>query len=225
MIEDGVRLSYSIFNENANVVNMLSGETLIVVGNNIVSAKLDTGVVVQHIRNLTELLLTSKYKKSLRKKHGFTSDDNLTVREENHNEYTISYQGCGCTVKDNIVTCYRGFDFDGCVRVINGLLSKLIQLTMPLEPKRDIVRRIADVGVLVWVYNGHSVVTYERNVMGNYMFNCLIDGKHYPSVVVSTSRAENSTCILDSKLELVLEFPLDKSIESYYPCDDEVFDI
>lgn len=224
MIEDGVRLSYSIFGDNANIINMLTGETLIVSGTNIVCANLSPDIVTTHIKNLTEVLMSSKRSRSLVRKHDFTERNNLTVREENHGEYTISFRGSGCTVKNNMVICYRGFDFDDCLKAINGLLAKLVQSAMPLKPKRDIVRRIADVGVLVWVYNGHTVITYEDHIMGNYMFNCLIDARFYDGVIVSTSRADDKAYILDKHFNVIVEFPLDGSIESYYPCDDESFE-
>lgn len=223
MVEDGFRLSYSVTKANTNIIDMLTGNTLSLVNNVIVTGTLDKDIVVNHLKNLTEAAMRATRRYGLINRHGDSSKNMLIIREDKHNEWTVSFDGSGCTIVNGVITTYRGFDYTAFLREVNRLYANIVNQTVPLNPKKNIVRRIADVGLLVWVYDGHSVVCYEDNVMGNYMLNCLIDGFHYDSVIVSTSRQNDITYILNNKLEEIIHFPLDESIESYYPCDDEAF--
>lgn len=225
MYDDGYRLSFSITKDSFNIVDNLSGESIINVRGNYISFTLDKDIALQHIKNIQEALMTYKTKRSL-----FSNDASavltvgLSIQENAHFDWSLSLDRKGAKLKDNTLVMSSGFDKELALRTINKLYADLLTKSTVLNPKRDIVRRIVDAGLLVWVHKGNSVVVYEKNVTGNYMINCMFNGMFFPVLVVSTCKKTNSTTLFNSKLEEIATFPLDQSIMSFYPCDDEAFE-
>lgn len=225
MQDDGYRLSFSLSDGSFTIVDNLSGKSIINTRGNYTAFTIDREVALNHLKNIQEALMSYQEKQLfLNKIPSLSGTQCLIIRENAHFDWTIGYMGKGAQMVNSKLTYTRGFDKDSILSIINKVYATLLVKDVALNPKRDIVRRIADVGVLVWVYKGHSVVAYEKNISGNCMTGCLIDGLYFPVILVSTSRELNQTTLFNSKLEEILTFPLDDSILSYYSVDEEAFD-
>ncbi len=226
MKDDGYRLSFSIRENNFYITDNLSGNIIIYNDGKIVHATLDFDVVKQHIKNIQEGLMTYTQRKlpMWKKLNGISSEyDKLIVTENEHFSWSLSYNGKKAIMNNNTFTYNNGFDKTRVLNMLNYVYATMLSLSPTLRPKRDIVRRIVDVGLLVWVYENNSVVVYEKNVHGNTMENCLVNGYHFPVVLVSSSVEQKSTTLFTSQLEELVTFPLDNSILTYYPPDEEAF--
>lgn len=219
MKDDGYRLYLSLNDFNDYTINeMLTGNSIIHKGSNYISDSLDKKVVLQHIQNLQEALLSSRKRVSLRMMAKASYSTNLVIKEERHDFWKITFNNKAAELHDGKLKYQPHFDITGLLQAINRLYCSLLAKGISLHPKRDIVRRIADVGVLVWVHDGHSVVCYEKNIQGITMTNCLIDGVYYDYVIVSSSEEMGTVNMFDKELNKeILEWPLDDSILAYYP--------
>lgn len=219
MKEDGYRIYLSYGSDSDFTVNeMLTGNNIIYQDDNYVMDNLDKDIAIQHIQNLQTELLSCSRSAKIGLSFAMSYRNTLVVKEEGHNHWVINYKDKTAVVKDGKLTHALGFDINGLLRTLNKLHCKLLEKGISLNPKRDIVRRIADVGVLVWVYNGHSVVCYEKNINGITMKDCLIDGVYYDCVVVSSSKVMGTVNMFNKELNKeILEWPLDDSILAFYP--------
>lgn len=225
MRDDGFRLSFSIGTDSFSIADNLSGKTIIDIRGNFTADTLDVDVVLEHLRNLQEAILSYKEKPLFMKAiPTISSNSSLVIRENAHYDWTLGFMGKGAQLHDNTFTYTRGFNKEDVLSLINKTYATLLTKTTNLNPKRDIVRRIADVGLLVWVHDGHSVVTYEKNVAGNCMVNCMVDGNFFPVLIVSTSRDLGQTTLFTTSLEEIISFPTDNSILTFYPADEEAFE-
>jgi len=226
MKDDAYRLIISINDtDNYSISDALSGKTILCLKGNITASTLDIDVVLQHIRNLEEALMQYRTStKMFSKLPVLSGNSRLTIREDAHFAWTLSYEGKSAVIKDNCVTRVVGFDVNYVLKTINKLYYTLTLHNKPLNPKRDIVRRIIDVGLVVWVHNGHSVVVYEKNISGNCMVDCLVDGVYFKTAIVSTSGELGVTTIFTTDLEELLSFPTDDSILTFFPADEKAFD-
>lgn len=225
MIEDGNRLSISISKDGFSILSNLNGKAIINVHGNYTSFTLDKESVLLHIKNLQEALMTYKQKRFIIDTNDYLVNHSnmLIVRENAHYDWSLSLDGKGMNLKDDTCCCMKGFNKDRALRMLNKVYADILAKDTVLNPKRDIVRRVIDAGLLVWVHGGDSIVVYEKNVSGNYMINCMINGIFFPVVIVSTCKETSSTTLFNSKLEEIITFPLDESIKAFYPCDDEAF--
>ena len=184
-------------------------------------------IIQQHLTNIQEALCSYKtVVLPFWKKLSGVSASNLEVVivEDSHFSWEIGCDEFKAKVGNNTVTMERGFNKMEVLRAINYAYSLLLSTSPTLQPKRDIVRRVVDVGLLVWVNSEDSVVVYEKNVHGCIMENCLINSIYYPLVYVSSSKEAGQTTLFNSRLEELVSFPLDQSILTYYPPDEEAFD-
>ena len=226
MVDDGYRLSFSINDTGYSIVDNLSGKAVINVRGNITLFTLDKDVVLQHIKNLQEALLTYKVKSSKFSKEKFIDGNTaqLMIRENEHYDWSLRFMDIGINIHNHTCFLQKKIDVAEVLRALNKVYSDLLSRNVVLNPKRDIVRRVVDAGLLFWVHKGSSVVVYENNVQGNYMVNCMVNGIFFNVLIVSACRKTNSVTLFNSNLEEVITFPLDDSILTYYTCDDELFD-
>lgn len=225
MIDDGCRLSFSITGDSYSVTDTISGNAIINVRGNYTASSLDRDTVLQHIQNLQEALMTYKQRRAVFNKIvPLSSNSTLIIRENTHFDWTLGLMAKGAQLADNVYTYNKDFDKDAVLRIINKVYASLLLMNATLNPKRDIVRRIADAGLLVWVYENHSVVVFEKDVLGNCMSNCMIDGIYFKVILVSTSKETGTTTLFTTQLEELLTFPTDDSIRTFYPCDENAFE-
>ena len=226
MKDDGARLSIQISGPRFNIIDGVSGKYMLCRDNGTIIATLSKACVEQHIQNLNEALNS----KSVKRIHKFfrpasvKGDTDIVIQEVKHETYRITHNGYSAEIKNGIVVCDKGFDNVMVLRGLNYIWSKLVTMQASLAPTRDIVRRIADVGVLVWVWGGHSIVCYEKNIAGSIMLSALFDGKYYSQLFVSVNLDQNVCRLFDSDLRLVVELPVDQSILTYYPNDTDALD-
>lgn len=218
MVDTGDRLSYSIKGKDFSINDNLSGGSIIYAGGSYTSFTIDRKIVLQHLQDLQDAL--NGYTKKVlwfKKLKPISYNDSLVICEDKHCVWTLGLNGKGA-VLDNGAFCYtRGFDVISVLRKINYVYSQVLCAKAALDPKRDIVRRISDVGLLVWVYKEHSIAVYERNVSGCCMTNCLVDGVYYKALLVGSSKELGLATLFTPDFEEVTEFPLDDSILAYYP--------
>lgn len=225
MIEDGTRLTLSLSSNSFFITDTLTGKSIIFKDGNCSAFTLDKETVLKKIMTLQEALNTYTVKSVLpfQKLPILGYADKLIIREDSHFSWTIGVGGKAAQLHDNTYYKMHGFDEDLVLRRLNGVYSQILNLDIARDPKRDIVRRISDVGLLVWVYGKHSVAVYEKNVSGCCMSNCLIDGFYHEAVLVGTSVSHNRAVLLTPDLEEIVTFPLDNSILAYYPDGDKIY--
>lgn len=225
MVDDGSRLTFSIGQNAFNITDALTGKTVIFKDGYCTTFTIDREVVLQKIKTLQEALstYTLKYASVLRKSTSLSYNDKLIIREDKHFQWTIGYNGKGATLCDNTFTRSHGFDTTLVLRRLSSVYTQILNYGLVRDPKHDIVRRVSDVGLLVWVYGGHSVAVYEKNVNGCCMANCLIDGNYYDIVLVGTSVESCEATLFTKNLNEIVTFPLDESILAYYPDGDKIY--
>lgn len=221
MKDDGARLSITGDYDSFTVTDNLTNKTIICTNGQFIRFDIDKEVVCNHLNNLQQLLTTANKRHFGYKAFGkFANKEGITVMERDHYEYRIICSGKCADLNETTLHCQYGFDVYQALRFVGRIYSKVIQADKSLNPARDIVRRIVDVGVLVWVHDGHSIVCYEDNIEGLTMSNCLIDGNFYNIVMVSVNAAENRCTLFDAELNIIVEYPLDDSILTYYKEED-----
>lgn len=228
---DNYRLSFSIREDSFYITDSISGNTLVYSKGSWMSDNLDKEVVIDHIKTLQEAMLTFKPQKASLfedKSNMITSSKGVIIRENGKFDWSVCHEDCSAVIQNNRITYLRGFDYKIIVNRLNYMFTLLLNKGATLNPKRDIVRRIADVGVLVWVYGKHSLVVYESCIKGCTMYNCLINGVYYDTVLVSSSRESGTTTLFkvtegEDDMKEIISFPLDTSILEYYPPDEDAF--
>lgn len=225
MIEDGSRLTLSLGSDSFFITDTLTGKSIIFKEGHCSAFTLDKDVILNKISTLLEALNTYTVKSVLpfQKLPVIGYADKLIIREDSHFSWTIGVGGKAAQLHDHTYYKGHGFDEDLVLRRLNSIYSQILNLDIARDPKRDIVRRISDVGLLVWVYGKHSVAVYEKNVSGCCMANCLIDGTYYEAVLVGTSVSNKRAVLLTPNLEEIVTFPLDNSILAYYPDGDKIY--
>lgn len=219
MKDDGYRLSFSFREDGFSITDNLSGNMFISKAGKVIHNSLDTEIVQQHLKNIQEALISYSVERLpfWKKLSGpAVESKEVLIFEESHYEWSVCCDGLKAKLKDNVLICDHNFQSMPVLRVINYAYSILLTATKSLNPKRDVVRRIVDVGLLVWVTGENSLVVYESNVQGTKMQNCLINGIYYPEVSVDIDYTEQVSILRDSSNEELLRFPLDQSVLSYY---------
>lgn len=227
MKDDGYRLSFSIKGDGFCITDNLSGKTVIYNKERMVSSDIEQEVVITHICNAQEALMSYLVRrpKFFEKVSGQACNDGITlITEEEHYKWSVSCGQYKGVLHNNILMCDRKFDKMRVLNSINYVYATILGSKPPLNPRKDIVRRIADAGLLVWVYKKDSVAVCEKNVKGSVMSNCIINGDFYPLVIVSSSIELKEVTLFTPELKSILTLPLDNSILAYYPPDEDALD-
>lgn len=226
MIETGKRFTYSLYEDCFFVTDVLSGENVICRNGSFEAFTCSKDDLMKSIQNVIEALTSYMERRQFKQPVEINATkDAVTIREEGHFKWTIVDLNGYCAVVENgFITCHRKFNTNDTVKYLNNFLSQIIQAGNILTPEIDIVRRIADAKLLVWVHEGHSIVVYESGVKGMTMVDCLVDGVHYPVAVVSVSETTNTTTLFTPDLKEIITYPLDDSIKYFYTPDEEIFD-
>lgn len=225
MKDDGARLSYVIRGCSYKILDNTNGQYCIFNLGETPIVTMDKKLAIDHLETLTYLLNSVQRKSTglfpVHRKH---RTGEIKITEISHYNYEIVIDDCiTCTLTDKFFTAPKGIEIIDILRNVNYVWSSLLQLKVTLNPSRNIVRRIADVGVLVWVYRGQSIVCYENNICGSIMLNCMVNGEHYKQIYVSLNKEENLCELFDSNLQLICELPIDESILAYYSYDADAF--
>lgn len=224
MHDDGRRLSFSIEDNAFIISDTLTGDLVIHRGEGFVKFDIDRDVIYAHLKNLQEALVSFTPKRMFKKATSLSNSGKLVIREDSHFHWTLGVRGKSAVLYDNVYVMSKGFDKDLVLRRINKVYAAVVSKNTCLAPKHDIVRRISDAGLLVWVHDGHSIVCYEKDVMGSTMSNCLIDGVYFKLVFVSVSDAEDRCTLFNTQLGEIISYPLDDSIKLFYMDDEHLFD-
>lgn len=225
MIEDGSRLSFSISDSTFSITDNLTGKIVQYNGKAFIAFTMNKDVVLNHLKNLQEALMSCTKRTALFSKISTLSvNDTVVIREDDHFEWTLGYGSKGAHIENNVMMTNLGFEDNVVLSRINKTYAIIISADKILTPKVDIVRRVADAGLLVWVSSGHSIVCYESSVSGATMTDCLVDGKYYPLALVSVSDEDNTCTLFTADLTEIITYPLDDSIKFFYKSNEHVFD-
>lgn len=227
MKEDGSRLSISISVEGDafSIVDVFTSESIIYKKGNFVVKTLDCSKVVTQLQNLQEALLSFKPALTFGLKP-FGNDDTISIRTNEHFDWTINYKSSVARIKNNMVKHSTLFDSNYVLKYLNKVYSVLLTANTVLDPKRNIIRKISDIGAVIWKYEGHSILTYEQYVASDYITNCLVDGIFYDQVFVAVSKEAGTVKILDKKdLTELFEAPIDESVLLFHKETTDIFNM
>ena len=231
MREDGHRLTFSVGSNNFTINDNLSGEVTKFTNGTFTAIQIDKEMILNHVKNLQEAVMTYVIRKARKRLISqntaspiLSESSTLIIRENAHYDWTVSMKGWSAAIQDGAIIYVNDFDKNAVLSKINKMYSEILAKDAMLNPKRDIVRRIIDVGLLAWVHGEDSLVVYEKDVNGNFMTNCLINGNYFRAVIVSTSKEAGTATLMTTNFDEIVTFPLDNSILTFYPADEEAFD-
>lgn len=221
MKEDGLRLSFSIEKDNFVINDTLSGKVVLNVHGNFTACNIEREDIINHLDNLQEALMSYQKSKPLFfKPRALSITDSIVIRENDHFCWTISHDGETAEIKDNRIDMTSHFDLDLLLKRINRVLAHVVSAESTLISKTSIIRRLSDVGMLIWKYKEHSAVVYEDNCNGTMMFDCLIDGMFYQYAVVFFND-DKTVSVYTNNYEEIMRVPLDESISYYFKAPQE----
>lgn len=224
MVDDGNRLSYSIRGVNVTITSNLDGKTVIKTASQAQPVvTLDREVVYRHINTLQQLIMQSKLKTFMYKPFAKDiTETGVRIVETDHFSYRFIVEGKCAELNEFSFRGQRGFDVQKLLNSLGYVYSVLTTSDTTLNPTRNIVRRIADADILVWVYEGHTLVCKADNINGCTLVNCLVDNDFHRLVYVSVN-TEKDRCYVFSGNSLVqiFESPIDQSILTYFHNDTE----
>lgn len=226
MVDNGLRLSMRITNNDFSITDALTGASTMFsyVGDTFIIKQLKDKDIASVIDTLIEAINSANEKvKWFTGKPDLSGGAYVQVISTGHYDWNITYCGLTAELKNGVLYRPRNFDTSLVCRLLFSVYQILMRDSVVLSPKTDIVRRIPDVGLLVWVHNGHSVVCYEKAVQGSCMVSCFIDGNYFRLVFVSPSYETNTVTLLTPNLSEIITFPLDKSVTFFYQCDEDAF--
>ena len=216
MKDDGYRLSFSISNQDATINDSLSGNLVIKRKKAFISQNINRDVLINHLRNLQEAMMTYKRVKSLKSKAPVLSTNTtLIIREDSHEEWTVSQNGVSIKIKNQTITAPSRTDFTSMLKLVNGLLADIISNYKSDFAHYSIVRRIADAGIVIWTYKEHTAVCYESNIFLQTMCHCLIDGMYYAFAFVYYND-DDTVSLYTNSYEEIIRVPVDDSIREIY---------
>lgn len=218
MKEDGNRLSFSIEKKNFVINNLLTGKLVINIHGQFTANNIDNNVVIDHLDNLQEALMTYKrVRPLLSKTSGLASENAISIRENDHLSWTVTCGNESANIKDQVITMSRRFDADFVLREINRVLAAIIAANKTTPTKANVIRKLSDVGMLVLKYKEHSAVVYEENCYDNMMYDCLIDGEFYQFAILMLNKDSGNVSVYTSNYEEIMQVPFDDSIRTYFP--------
>lgn len=222
--DDNRRLSVSIGDVAFSVVDTLSGEQYVFDGKNVTDNSLDVEIIKDHLQSLQELLSLARANYFGHKPLGAAGTDKITVQEVEHFTYKITCNRRRALLHDDILDCGLGFNQLLVLNKINYVYSVLLRSNTILCPQTDIVRRVVDARLLVWVHNGNTAVCFEENCIGQSMIHCLINGTYYEQVPLSVDEEKGIVSMFDGNFNFIAEFPVDKSVLVYFQDDSKLLE-
>lgn len=225
MQDTGERYSITIVKNGISIVENLSGKQAVYQGKGFLSFDIDSDSILSKLKSIQEAMLTYKKRKlpQIFKKPA-EGVDKITIVEKGHYHWEIEVGKYKATIKDNKILAHAGFKQDFFLKQLNHVIAAIYNYKRPRKPRYDIVRRIADAGILVWVNGNDSLVVYERDVDGCTMADCLVNGDYYNILIVGASIEKGVATLANMDLEIIAEFPLDESVLEYYPDCTSMFD-
>lgn len=223
MREDGSRLSFSITKDSFSITDAITGNSIILKKGTIISNTLDKKEVIDQIKNLQEALLTYKNRFAFKMDSIGTEADSVVIRTNAHFDWTISTPRGTAHLYNNFCKHDRDFDKTAVLRQLNRVHAALLTAGVRLNPKRDIVRRVVDIGAIVWKYEGHSILGYEQYVASDYITNCLVDGIFHDIVFVGVSKENEDVVLFDKECNVLFKTPLDESILLFHGESSSIF--
>lgn len=223
MMDDGQRLSYSIRGTSVTVTNNLNGTMLVksATQKNPIFT-LDKSVLYNHVNTIQQIVMKNKFRTFGYKPFTKASNDQaVSIIETDHFCYRLIVDGKCAELTEVSFKGQRGFDVTKLIDSLSYVYSVAANSDPALQPKRDIVRRIADVGILVWVYEGHTLVCKDTNINGCTLLNCLVDNDVYKLVYVSVNTEADRCYVFDINLNEIFSAPIDNSILAYFHDDLE----
>ena len=224
MSEQKHRLSYSINFRKITINDNLTPGVILFEDNSFSSFSIDKQVVQEGLQNIITSIMRARKVPMVPLTNKPHAKDSLVINEDGFFQWRMALNGKGAVLTHDVLKSEIGFDVDKALAFINKALAEVIRSDQILTPRVDIVRRIADAGLLVWVWKGHSIVCYENSVQGSTMNNCLVDGVYYPVAIVSVSEEDGQCVLFTPNLEEIITYPLDASITYFYKADEHLFD-
>lgn len=218
------RLSFSLNYDKIVINDNLESGVILFDKGSFSCFSIDKKLILQEIQNIMTALSKAKKQTMIKLNNKPISKDSLVINTVGYFQWQLSYMGKGAYLTDTVFKVEMGFDIDRITSYLAKAQAEVIRSDQILTPRVDIVRRIPDAGLLVWVYRGHSIVCYERSVDGSTMHDCLVDGKYYPLAIVSVSEESGECVLFTHELEEIITYPLDASITHFYKADERMFD-
>lgn len=184
---------------------------------------LDKNAILMDMKNVIEFVNTYPRKAATFMKNNTGYTQGVVAREFTHGSWDLVENGYYATAKEGLLTHHKKVNFDNVCRCINATIAMLEKAIMPLNPKSNIFRVIADCRLLVGVHDGHCIAVAQKNVENVVLHNALVDGEYYEHLIVGTSREQNSCTIYrPTDGEPIFQCPLDASVVAYFrPAEDE----
>lgn len=223
MIDDGARLSYSIRGTSVNITNNMDGKVFVSSPSQAAPVMtIEKELLYNHIKTIQQLLASHNLNTFMYKP--FAKVPNVaavSIIEGDHYSYRFMVDGKCAELTEYAFRGQRGFNVNRLLRSLSYAYSVIMNTDPALKPKRDIVRRVADVGILVWVYGEHTLVCKDTNINGCTLINCLVDDDYYDIVLVSINMEDERCYIFSKGLTELFSVPLDNSILTYFHDDAE----
>lgn len=219
MKDTGHRLTYSWTDINrCTITDATTGDYLrLDATQDHYSGDLDEYLAIDGLMNIVEVLNTYPTTKKWGLQNPTDYKDNVVIRDVAHLEWDFVENDHYATAKDGRMTVNSKFDTGRVLNRVYNTVNLLNNATSRLHPKTDIVRRIADCNLLVWVNEGRCIAVAEKNIDGMSMQDALVDGIYYPSLLVDASREKDLCSVYDIDTgELIFCCPLDNSITTYF---------
>lgn len=216
MRDDGHRLTFSLGEKSFTIQDMLTGELVIYNRNTFITFSIDLQVLISHLQNLQEAIMTyPKKNKIFYKGVILSSNDSFIIRENAHLDWTLSCAGQGAEISDMSIKCSSNFDWNDALKLVNNALSKIVYHENHMLTPASTARRIADVGLIVIRSENHSLVFYETNLFKQTICNCLLDGDFFKCLIAVPDNDETFT-LYTSGGDEVITIPVDASTRRFF---------
>lgn len=222
-MKDLMKLTYSWSQDTCTIYDGMSNKSLqIDLDTCSCLGTLDTEAIIPEIMALIESLNTYTMQRKMFLKNPTDYKQGIVIRDLGHFHWDCSEEGNYAMIEANKITASSSFNKGDVLRKLYSTVTLIQSLKPRLDPRVDIVRRIPDCRLLVWVYKNTCIAVAERNIEGMAMSNALINGEYYQALLVDVSR-ENNTCnVFDfSTGDAVFSCPVDNSILTYFVSSED----
>lgn len=218
MNDSGNRYRITVSPNQFFITENISGKKISFVDNQFMNFELDEKDIIDKIQTIQEAILTyTKVRRIHIPRLLVTHSDTVQIDEYGHYKWRLVAGKKKAGIKDGQIHMQFGFDVDQTLRSLSFITSIIHNYKQPRNPKYDIVRRIADAGLLVWVNGKDSLVVYEKDVDGLTMQDVIVNADYYSVLLVGIRKDVGLVSLLNCNLEEVISFPLDDSVLEYYP--------
>lgn len=221
MKDAGNRFQITIAPNRFGISDTLTGKKVLFSESQFYTFELDTKIVLDKLQTIQEAIVTyRRVKRVMPPRFLLTHSDTVQIDEVGHYNWRLVSGRRKAVIKDNTLSVQFGFDIDYVLKALNFVAAVIYNYKQPRKPRYDVVRRIADARLLVWVHGKDSLVVYEDDIDGLTMQDVIVNGDYYQVLLVGVSKELGQATLFNANFEEVIAFPLDDSILEYYPLEE-----